>query len=155
VIATHWSAAALVRAGRRLRVAALVVLAFSTPLLSSCDARGREIRARLSDEERLVFDRGNQLASPCWTCHDFYGTQNKVGPQLSGLVGRRAGESTYGGYSDALRRTGVTWDRQTLDAFLAEPQRFAPGTTMISPGVADPADRAALLFYIEQVTASQ
>lgn len=148
-------ATALTRAGRRLRVVALVVLALSTPQLSSCDSRGREIRARLSDEERVVFDRGNQLASPCWTCHDFYGTQNKVGPHLSGLVGRRAGDSTYGGYSDALRRTGVIWDRESLDAFLAQPQRFAPGTTMISPGIADPGDRAALIFYIEQVTASQ
>lgn len=152
MLEAHRVAKALARAGRRLRVAALVVLAFSTPLLSSCDARGREIRARLSDEERLVFDRGNKLAGPCWTCHDFYGTQNKVGPHLSGLVGRHAGESTYGGYSDALRSTGVTWDRETLDAFLANPQRFVPGTTMISPGIADPADRAALLFYIEQVT---
>jgi cytochrome c len=46
----------------------------------------------------------------------------------------------------------VVWDDRTLDAFLASPQRFAPGTTMVSPGLESRADREALLFYIQQVT---
>jgi len=132
-------------------VLASVVLGFGT---SACDARMREIRSGLSADELRLFDRGAELSSPCWACHDFYGTQNKVGPHLTGLYGRRAGESTFGGYSEALRQSGVVWDDATLDRFLASPQRFAPGTTMVSPGIPNAADREALRFYIEQVTSA-
>ena len=142
----------LKRIARRVWRATGLLLGVASAALPACDARVREIRARLSDEQRVLFDRGNSLSGPCWTCHDFTGTQNKVGPHLFGLLGRRAGESTYGGYSEALRQSGVIWDEQTLSAFLASPQQFAPGTTMVSPGVANPADRAALIFYIQQVT---
>jgi cytochrome c len=138
--------------GRLLRLAIGACLALSVAALPGCDARVREIRQRLPDDQLPLFDRGSQLAAPCWACHDFYGTQNRIGPHLSGLFGRRAGESTFGAYSEALRQTGVVWDEDTLDRFLASPQRFAPGTTMVSPGIANPADRAALSFYIEQVT---
>jgi cytochrome c len=134
----------------RLAIPGALVLAIAT--LSACDAKVRRIRSSLSDQEIVLFDRGRQVASPCWACHDFYGTQNKVGPYLSGLYGRRAGSVRFGGYSDALRYTAAVWDDRTLDAFLADPQRFAPGTTMVSPGVRDPADREALIFYIKQVT---
>ena len=133
---------------------ALLLIA-ATAVLPGCDARVRAIRSRLSESERALFDRGAQVSAPCWACHDFYGTQNKVGPYLSGLLGRRAGSIAFGGYSDALRGTAAVWDDRTLDAFLADPQRFAPGTTMMSPGVPDAADRRALVFYIEQVTAKR
>lgn len=142
----------LARSGRRLRLAIGSALALSAAGLPACDARVREIRSRLSDADLQRFDRGNKLATPCWACHDLYGTQNRIGPHLSGLFGRRAGESTFGAYSEALRQTGVRWNAATLDRFLASPQRFVPGTTMVSPGLADPADRAALIFYLEQVT---
>lgn len=137
---------------RRVRLAPVWALLVVAALSSACDSRVREIRAELPPEQRALFDRGNKLSGPCWTCHDFTGTQNKIGPHLFGLYGRQAGGSDFGGYSAALRATGAVWDDRTLDAFLADPRRFAPGTTMVSPGVPNPADRAALLFYMKQVT---
>ena len=131
-----------------LAVAILVVL----PALAGCDSRAREIRSRLSDPELLLFDRGQKLSSPCWACHDFYGSQNKVGPSLSGLFGRRAGDGSFPGYSQAMRESGIVWDRQTLVRFLANPQAVVPGTTMVSPGLAGRDDLEALAFYTEQVT---
>jgi cytochrome c len=133
-----------------LPTALVAVLALVT--LTACDARVREIRSRLDDRQRVLFDRGQQVAVPCWSCHDLHGTQHKIGPHLSGLFGRRSGATDFHGYSPALRDGRITWETRTLDAFLADPQRFAPGTTMLSPGVPSPADRAALLFYLEQVT---
>lgn len=133
-------------------IVSIWALVCAVALSSACDSRVREIRAQLPPEQQTLFDRGNKLSGPCWTCHDFTGTQNKIGPHLHGVYGRRAGGSDFGGYSAALRATGAVWDDRTLDAFLADPQRFAPGTTMISPGVPNPADRAALLFYMKQVT---
>ena len=126
-----------------------VLLAAAVP---GCDARDREIRAGLSDEELLLFDRGQKVSSSCWACHDFYGTQNKVGPYLSGVMGRRAGSATFPGYSQALRGSGIVWSRATLSSYLRNPQAAVPGTNMVAPGVASPGDLEALLFYIEQAT---
>lgn len=131
-------------------VAVLALSALS--MLAACDARVREIRSRLSDEQRVLFDRGQQVAVPCWSCHDLYGTQHKIGPHLRGLFGRRSGATDFPGYSAALRDARVTWGHRTLDAYLADAEGFAPGTTMISPGIPSHADRAALLFYLEHVT---
>jgi cytochrome c len=129
-----------------LAVACLLVVG------SGCDSRVREIRSGLSDRDLLRFDRGQKVSSPCWACHDFYGTQNKVGPYLSGVFGRRAGGSSFPAYSEALRSSGIVWDRSSLARFLASPQTAVPGTTMVSPGVSGQADLDALLFYMELVT---
>lgn len=118
----------------------------------ACDSRLREARSELSGDALAVFDRGAALSTPCWACHDFYGTQNRVGPYLSGVVGRRAGDTTFGGYSDALLGSGIVWDARTLERFLANPSGYVPGTTMVSPGVANAADRRALVFYMEKIT---
>ena len=51
-----------------------------------------------------------------------------------------------------LRRPDLedgTWDRATLDRFLAAPQVFAPGTQMTLGGVRNAADRAAVIDYLE------
>lgn len=137
---------------RRLRLVLPLALLLAAAGPPGCDARARAIRARLSADERALFDRGRQLAAPCWACHDVLGRQDKVGPHLSGLWGRRAGASRFPAYSDALRSTGIVWDERTLDAFLADPAGYVPGTSMIFPGIGDARDRAALLFYLEQVT---
>ena len=146
------------RAKRAARLRWLATLAFAVLLAApvlTCDARRREIRSRLSGDELALFDRGSRLSGPCWACHDFYGTQNKIAPHLSGLYGRQAGVSSFRGYSEALRLSQIVWDDQTLDRFLADPQRLVPGTTMVSPGLASAGDRAALRFYMKQVTLSK
>ena len=130
----------------------LVLVCLLLCLQVACDSRVREIRSGLSDPELLLFDRGQKLSSPCWACHDFYGTQNKVGPHLSRLYGRRVGESSFPGYSEAMRRSGIVWNDRTLARFLTNPQGFVPGTTMVSPGIASRADLDAMLFYMRQVT---
>jgi len=136
----------------RAALSLTLVVVFALSALAACDSHVREIRSRLGDEQRALFDRGRRVATPCWSCHDLYGTQQKIGPHLRGLFGRRSGETGFPGYSPALRDARITWGYRTLDAYLANPEGFAPGTTMIFPGVPSPADRAALLFYLEQVT---
>lgn len=131
---------------------ALAAAVLAAGLAAGCDSRARDIRSRLSDEELLLFDRGQKLSSPCWACHDFYGTQNKVGPYLSGLYGRRAGGADFPGYSRALRESGIVWSDPTLRRFLADPQSAVPGTNMVSPGMASRADLDALVFYTKLVT---
>ena len=134
----------------RLRCALLAVALLGG---LGCDNRARELRAELSDADLQRFIHGQQLSSPCWSCHDFYGNQNKIGPYLGGLYGRRAGTARFPGYSDALRQSMVVWDDSTLAHFLRSPTTYVPGTTMVSPGVASPQDLDALLFYMRLATA--
>ncbi len=68
------------------------------------------------------------FATVCGACHTQ--DQNKVGPLLDGVVGRRAGSVPGYPYSTALAQSGITWDADTLDKWLAGPQRFIPGAQM-------------------------
>jgi cytochrome c len=74
--------------------------------------------------------------------------QNKVGPHLSGVFGRTAGTIAGARYSKAMTASGMTWDEQTLDAFLTEPTKALPGTTM-SVRLPNPQDRADVIAYLK------
>jgi cytochrome c len=92
----------------------------------------------------------------CLSCHAFQpGEPELEGPTLWGVVGRRiAGAPDYV-YSDALRRQQGTWDRETLDRFLASPQEFAPGVNMTFGGVKNAADRKVVLDFLETLKADR
>jgi len=85
--------------------------------------------------------RGKTLFTRCSSCHAVT-EQNKVGPHLSGVFGGTAGTVAGASYSKAMTASGMTWDEQTLDAFLTEPTRVLPGTTMSAklPNQQDRAD---------------
>jgi len=91
-----------------------------------------------------------EAAEACLSCHAFQpGEPELEGPTLWGVVGRRiAGAPDYL-YSDALRSVQGTWDRETLDRFLASPQQFAPGMNMTFGGVPNAADRKVVLDFLE------
>jgi cytochrome c len=57
-------------------------------------------------------------------------------------------------YSDAMRASGIVWNRQTLDAFLADPLGTVPGTFMTYAGIQDPQERAQLIAFLEIATRS-
>ena len=82
----------------------------------------------------------------CALCHDT-GAQNGQGPSLAGIVGRAAATFADFGYSPALRASKLTWDRATLDRFLADPAGVVPGTTM-AVSVPDETDRRDLIAYL-------
>src|SRR5208282_3375899 len=78
------------------------------------------------------------------------GAEAGQGPGLGGVVGRRAAAGHGFGYSPALQSSGLTWDRATLDRFLADPSRVVPGTTMPIP-VPDARERAELIAYLARL----
>jgi len=84
----------------------------------------------------------------CQSCHSVAaGRTTPLGPNLVGVVGRKAGSTPFR-YSPALKASGLTWSRATLDRFLAAPTRTVPGTRMVV-AVPDAAQRAALIGYLE------
>lgn len=122
-------------------------------LLGGCDDYS-QVRATLDPAERARFDRGQREATPCWSCHDVMGKGRNLGPPLGGFYGRGAGEAPDYPYSPALEASDLIWNEQTLDAFLAAPQRLIPGNRMLSPPLTDPARRADLIFFLTRASPS-
>ena len=50
-------------------------------------------------------------------------------------------------YSPAMSTSGLIWDTETLDGFLASPLTFVPGTKMGYAGVKQTQDRADLIAF--------
>ena len=96
--------------------------------------------------------RGEKRFEECATCHSTEPGVNNVGPSLNGVLGRKAGEFADFRYSPALKRSGITWTLQTLDAFIADPQKEVPGNRMPFAGMPDAADRADLIAYLQKAT---
>ena len=66
------------------------------------------------------------------------------------MFGRKAGTLADFRYSPALKRSGITWTAQTLDAYLADPQKAVPANRMPYAGLADASDRADLIAYLQK-----
>jgi len=91
---------------------------------------------------------GGMAFQQCAECHS-PGASDAAGPGLKGVFGRRAGGKPGFAYSPALAKSTLVWDAATLDAFLANPQKAVPGTTMTWPGDDDAKERADLIAYLK------
>ncbi len=94
--------------------------------------------------------RGELIFANCSGCHQIAdGNSHGIGPDLARIVGRPIAESQGYSYSNALAKLEGKWTEKRLDEYLTSPQRFAAGTSMVFEGIADPADRAALIRYLK------
>lgn len=117
----------------RSALAALAVLAAPVAVAAPNAAAGK-----------LVFLR-------CAACHSVdKGGPNKVGPNLSGVVGRRSGAVANFRYSPAFAKAGLTWNEATLDKWLTRPSALVPGTSMVFAGLPRPEDRANVIAYLKK-----
>lgn len=95
-------------------------------------------------------EAGKKAFNKCTPCHSIGpGAKNKVGPELNGILGRKAASVDGFAYSDALKKSGITWDDAALHEWLTDPKKKVPGTKMLFPGVKDAAERDDLIAYIE------
>jgi len=85
--------------------------------------------------------------SSCGDCHALDPAAGQSAPPLRGVVGRKIASAPDFQYSDALKAKTGTWTDANLDAFLASPQAFAPGTQMYG-GASDPGERKAIIDYL-------
>ncbi len=109
-----------------------------TPLLASADPAA-----------------GQKASKRCATCHTFNdGGANKIGPNLWGVVDKDKGAVGGFDYSDAIKEKGGAWSYDDLNAFLANPKGFLKGTKMNFAGIKSIADRAAIIAYMRQQSAS-
>lgn len=116
--------------------------------------------ARWSDEEMALLtadaEAGARVWNQCRACHVADQEQNRVGPHLVDVVGREVASVDGFGYSDALlNHPTEQWTPQELDAWIANPRDYAPGTTMSYSGLRNPEDRANLLTYLYEMQQGQ
>ena len=140
---TRFSAAVVLLSGMLLATGAV---AQSAAGAAAQPAAGADAAVTQSPE----YKRGRLLFIQCRACHDLQPNPvEKVGPHLGGIVGRPAAAVTGFNYSPALRAAKMSWDKAALDRWIEKPSAVIPGNIMAFAGVANPADRAALLRYIE------
>lgn len=92
--------------------------------------------------------RGKALYQACTACHSV--DENDLGPKHRGVFGRRAGTIADYSYSPALKASGLTWDRATLDRWLTNPSQLVPGTKMFFK-IDDAQGRADVISYLQQL----
>lgn len=96
--------------------------------------------------------KGKKVYNKCKICHAVNKEQNRIGPHLVGLMGRKAGAVEKYKYSKAMKESGITWNDETLTKYLAKPKKFVPGTKMAFAGLRKASDLENLLAYLKEAT---
>ena len=94
---------------------------------------------------------GQSSFALCAICHAVgEGAQNKLGPILNGLDGRRSGSVAGYDYSDAMKNAGIVWSEATVKEFIANPAAKVPGTKMTLSFTRGDKDATDLWAYVKQ-----
>jgi cytochrome c len=86
----------------------------------------------------------------CSACHSV--DEHRVGPAHAGVLGRRAGKAKDYEYSEALAKSKLVWNAQTLQAWLTEPEKLIPGQRM-GYRLSLPQERADVVAYLATLSA--
>jgi cytochrome c len=90
---------------------------------------------------------GEELYQACQDCHSM--DTNDVGPKHRGVFGRKAGSVADYSYSPGLKNSNIVWNEVNLDQWLADPQKFVPGSKMFFH-LENPKDRADVIEYLKE-----
>jgi cytochrome c len=96
---------------------------------------------------------GKRLFAQCGSCHTIAADgPSTIGPNLHGIIGRKAASVPGFAYSEALQKSAIVWSEPELDAFIKQPSAFIPGTKMVFLGVTKDKARADIIAYIKEAT---
>ena len=120
-------------------------LSLAALMAINADALGQDTAAKsAAADNQLVFN------NVCRTCHTLKEGDNRLGPNLHNIIGRKSGSVPDYSYSSAMKDADLTWDRATLDRFIANPDQVVPGNRM-KPygGLTSAEERAKIIAFLE------
>ena len=94
-------------------------------------------------------NQGKIQFQECISCHSIKPGENLLGPTLFGVYGRQAGTGEGFRYSNAIKKSGVTWDADSLNKYLENPQLFIVGGRMPYSGMPNEEGRKNLIAYLK------
>jgi cytochrome c len=100
--------------------------------------------------------KGKAAFGKCAICHQIgEGAKTLVGPQLNGIVGRKAASvadyaSMYSAGMKKLGAEGFVWTDENIDKWIGDPKAMIPDSPMALafPGIPDAAERADIIAYL-------
>jgi cytochrome c len=117
-------------------------------LLSSASAQAPAAQGADAAAGQQVFNNA------CRTCHTVKEGDNRQGPNLYKIVGRKAGSLPGYGYSSAMKEADFVWDADKLDRFIANPDAIVSGNNMKPfSGLASADDRAKIIAFLQSAAA--
>ncbi len=97
---------------------------------------------------------GEKSFNKCRACHQVGETaKNSVGPELNGLFGRHSGSVAGYNYSDANKKSGITWDDAVFAEYIKDPKAKIPGTKMAFAGIKKEDEIKDLTAFLKQFAA--
>jgi cytochrome c len=101
-------------------------------------------------------EAGRRVFNQCSACHTInQGGPNRVGPNLHGVMGRKAGSIEGFRYSANLKQLGEgghVWNEETLRPYLQNPKAVAPQGIMAFPGIRNEQQLNDVIAYVKQAS---
>ncbi len=94
---------------------------------------------------------GEKVFKKCSACHLVNkGGENKIGPALYGVIGRKVASKKDYKYSKAMAAYDKNWTFEEMNGYLKKPQSYIKGTKMAFAGLRKEKDRASVILYLNQ-----
>lgn len=87
----------------------------------------------------------------CRTCHSVKAGDNRLGPNLNKIVGRKAGSLPDYSYSQSMKDAGFVWDQDKLTRFMVKPDEVVSGNKMQPYGGVSADEAAKVVAYLQSV----
>ena len=104
-----------------------------------------------ASNEKMMQAAGQEIFKKCSACHSSDGSKNTFGPSLVGVINRKAASLPRFAYSDALKKSGLTWTEANLRRWVAGNDILVPGTRMRHVQITDTAEQNYLLAYLKSL----